>query len=150
MPDECSIVVSSDDFDLVSIKTNIPPGKNEPGQKALPEHNDMEFPSWIWVMMFVGYGLFFICMILATGSDSGALFAITVSVAYTVMYFATAGILVGLKPATHKSSFARGLAPLQTYTGSMSAEAVVSQVLVIPFCLALFGVAIVCIRAVVM
>jgi hypothetical protein len=110
----------------------------------------MEFPAWVWHAMFVGYGVFFACMILATGKDLHALFAIVVSIGYTVMYFAAASILVGLKPARRTSDFARGVAPLQTYTGPMSMNAVFGQVLVIPICLALFGLAVAIIVAVVM
>ncbi|MBU2587745.1 MAG: hypothetical protein KJ872_06480 [Alphaproteobacteria bacterium] len=59
----------------------------------------MEFPAWIWAVMLAGYGVFFACMILATGNDLHALFAIIVSIGYTVMFFGAASILVGLKPA---------------------------------------------------
>lgn len=120
---------------------------SEPSGPVQPENSDMEFPAWIWAVMFVGYGVFFACMILATGKDLHALFAIAISIGYTVMYFAAASILVGLKPARRRSDFARGVAPLQTYTGPMSMTAVFGQVLVIPICLALFGFAMVIIRA---
>ncbi|MCL4671586.1 hypothetical protein [Qipengyuania zhejiangensis] len=122
---------------------------SEPSGPAQPEHSDMEFPAWIWAVMFAGYGVFFVCMILATGNDLHALFAIIVSIGYTVIYFAAASILVGLKPSRRRSDFARGVAPLQTYTGPMSMKAVFGQVLVIPICLALFGFAVVIIRAIV-
>lgn len=118
-----------------------PESGQEPVDAVQPEHSDMEFPKWIWTTMFVCYAVFFICMILATGADSTALFALIVSVGYTAMYFATAGILVGLKPPKRRSSFARGLAPLQTHTGPMSIRAVVGQVLAIPLALAIFGLA---------
>lgn len=114
--------------------------------KAQSESADMEFPTWIWIAMFAGYGIFFACMVAATGRDLGALFAIAISAGYTLVYFATAHVLVALKPGARKSLFARGLAPLKTYTGPMSTIAVVGQVLVLPLCLALFGIAILIIR----
>lgn len=116
---------------------------------AQPEHSDMEFPTWVWTTMFACYAIFFAGLVLATRGDAEAAFVIVISAAYTMMYFGTATVLVTLKRDGHRSRFARGAAPLATLTGPMSTGAVVGQVLLIPLCLALFGLAIAAIVAIV-
>lgn len=114
-----------------------------------PEPVELELSGWIWGVMALCYGTFFGGLFVATGRDGEALFAILVSVGYAAMYFGTAGLLFGLNPPRRPSAFARGLAPLQTWTGPMGTGAVVAQVLTVPGCLAFFGLAIALIRAVV-
>ena len=109
---------------------------------AQPEHAGLELPGWIWSVMALCYGLFFGGLLVGTGRDGEALFAIVISIGYAAMYFGTARILLGLKPATVPSVFARGMAPLQTWTGPMDLQAVAAQVLTVPACLAFFGTAI--------
>ena len=120
-----------------------------PGTPAQPEHSDMEFPAWVWIAMFACYAVFFGGLVLATRGDMEAGFVIAISAAYTLMYFGTASLLVALKRDGHRSPFARGAAPLATLTGPMTIGAVVGQVLLIPLCLALFGLAIAVIVAIV-
>jgi hypothetical protein len=114
-----------------------------------PESIDLELPGWIWGAMAACYGLFFGGLLAATGRDAEALFAIVVSLAYTAMYFGTATLLFGLNPARQPAAFARRLAPLQTWTGPMETGAVAAQVLTVPACLALFGLAVAVIRVVI-
>jgi hypothetical protein len=114
---------------------------------AQPEHADLELPGWIWRTMAACYGIFFGGLLLATGHDRGALFMVAISVAYAAMYFGTAGVLFGQNPAPARSAFARGYAPLATWTGSMDTVTVAAQVLTVPACFALFGTALIVIRA---
>lgn len=118
-----------------------------PRRAAQPEHAGLELPGWIWSTMGLCYGLFFAGLLLGTGHDGEALFALTVSIGYAAMYFGTAGMLFGLKPAPQRSAFARGVGPLQTWTGPMDTKAVAAQILTVPACLAFFGIAIAAIRS---
>lgn len=110
--------------------------------RAQPEHSDLELPGWIWGTMAACYALFFGGLLAGTGHDGEALFAIVISIGYAVMYFGTASLLVGQRPARRKSAFARGIGPLQTWTGPMDRTAVAAQILTVPACLAFFGIAI--------
>lgn len=112
-----------------------------------PEKTDLEMPAAIWRMMFAAYAVFFAGLIAATANDQGTIFVIIVSILYTFMYFGVASVLFNLNRPEQKSLFARGLGPLATYTGPMDKGAVVAQMMTIPACLALFGVAIAIFRA---
>lgn len=139
------------DFTAHDYAPELTPFASEPLAPApvQPEGVDLEMPRWIWGAMALCYGIFFAGLIAATGHDGEALFAIAISLGYTAMYFGTAGLMFGLKPPRQKSAFARGLAPLKTWTGPMDTTAVAAQVLTVPACLALFGVAVGVIRALV-
>lgn len=107
---------------------------------------DFEFPRWVWGTMSVAYAAFFAGILAGTGHDLEARFMIVISLFYTAMFFGTARLLTRVRPVNRLSGFARGIAPLQTLTGPMPATAVAAQVLVVPLCLALFGLAIAIIR----
>lgn len=109
--------------------------------KIAPEPVDLEMPRWIWGAMAVCYGTFFGGLLAASGHDGEALFAIVISVGYAAMYFGTAGVMFAVDPPRRASAFARGLAPLQTWTGPMDTAAVAAQMLTVPACLGLFGIA---------
>jgi hypothetical protein len=126
-----------------AVVAELDPSHRAPAQ---PEHAGLELPGWIWAAMALCYGLFFGGLLLGTGHDGEALFALVISIAYAAMYFGTAGVLFGLKPAPQRSSFARGTGPLQTWTGPMDTPAVAAQILTVPACLAFFGIAIATIR----
>lgn len=115
-----------------------------------PETVDLEMPGWIWGAMALCYGLFFAGLFAASGHDGEAIFAIVVSLGYAAMYFGTAALLFSMNPPRQPSRFVRRLAPLQTWTGPMDTVAVAAQVLAVPACLALFGLAAAVIRAAVM
>lgn len=97
-----------------------------------------QFPARVWGAMFACYGIFFLAILIATGGSAYARFAIIVSVLYTVMYFGVARIIAKLGGPEVASPLDGGK-PLQTWTGPMSAGSVYSQVLIVPFVLALFG-----------
>ena len=110
---------------------------------------DLQMPRWIWGTMLLCFGIFFSGLIAATGRDGEALFALVISIGYTAMYFGSARIMLSVSPPRKSSAFARGLAPLQTWTGPMETTAVAAQLLTVPACLALFGIAVAVIRRVV-
>lgn len=114
-----------------------------------PEKTDLEMPASIWTMMFAGYALFFIGLIVATAHDTGTMFVIVISILYALLYFGVASVLFNQNRPEKTSLFARGLGPLATHTGPMDKGAVIGQVLTIPACLALFGIAMAAFRIVI-
>lgn len=117
-----------------------------PAGKVFPETVDLELPGWIWGTMFACYATFLAGLVAATGHSGEAIFVLAISIGYFGMFFGTAGILFGVSRPAMPSAFARGLAPLQTWTGPMDTKTVAAQVLTVPACLAFFGVAAAIIR----
>lgn len=114
-----------------------------------PAHNALQVPAAIWRVMFGCYGIFLGGLLYATGRDGEALFMIAISAAYTILYFGLSGVLIGLDGhGAHDGRIAAG-GDLDTWTGPMSPGAVAGQILTIPICLAVFGIIIAVIRAVV-
>lgn len=114
---------------------------------AQAEKTDLEMPASVWTLMLTSYAVFFGGLIAATGRDGSAIFVIVVSVLYTFMYFGVASVLFNQNRPEQLSTFARGLAPLHTFTGPMDKTAVFGQILTIPFCLAFFGIVMAIFRA---
>lgn len=114
-----------------------------------PEARRFELPGTVWGAMIACYAVFFVSITVATGGSGHALFAIVISVLYTAMFFATARIIALQGQAQEASPLSRGRA-LPTWTGPMGTGAVYGQVLVVPACIALFGVGIAVICAVVL
>lgn len=119
----------------------------QPRSPVQAEKTDLEIPKGIWVTMFACYAVFFGALLFATGRDKGAIFMIVVSIIYAVIYFGVASVLFSQNLPERRSLFTKGIGPLMTNTGPMSMAAVKGQILTIPFCLALFGVAIAVIRS---
>lgn len=113
------------------------------------ETTDLEMPASVWIIMFGAYAIFFAGLISATAHDGGTVLVIAISILYTIMYFGVASVLFSQNKGQQLSPFARGLAPLQTYTGAMDKGAVFGQILTIPACLALFGVTMAIFRAII-
>lgn len=118
---------------------------NAPDQ---PEHRRFELPASVWVGMLASYGVFFVCITLATGGSGHARFAIAISIAYTVIFFGLSRIMVGQAGPDARSPLSRGEA-LPTWCGPMEGKAVYGQILIVPFAVALFGLAIAAIAAMV-
>lgn len=133
-----------DGVDIAAWANSVPQAQ---APRTQPESVDLEMPGWIWAAMILCYGAFFGGLIAATGHDGEALFAIVISMGYAVMYFGAAAALFGVAPPRHRSAFARGIGPLQTWTGPMDTPAVAAQVLTLPACLAFFGITAAIIRA---
>jgi hypothetical protein len=120
-----------------------------PTAHRLPEPVDLEMPAWVWRAMGLCYAIFFGGLLYAVGRDGEALFVVCISIAYTLMYFGTAKIMLDVSRPKTPAAFARGVGPLQTNSGPMDAAAVAGQVLVVPACFALFGAAVAIMSAVI-
>lgn len=116
---------------------------------AHPAHNALQVPAAIWRVMFACYGIFLGGLLHATGRDGEALFMIAISTGYTILYFGLSGVLIGLDGHAARPDQTAVRGDLDTWTGPMSPGAVAGQILTIPVCLALFGVIIAVIRAMV-
>jgi hypothetical protein len=116
---------------------------------AHPAHNALQVPAAIWRAMFACYGIFLGGLLYATGRDGEALFMIAISTGYTILYFGLSGVLIGLDGHAARPGQTPLRGDLDTWTGPMSPGAVAGQILTIPVCLALFGVIIAVIRAMV-
>jgi hypothetical protein len=103
-------------------------------------------PRGIWPIMFASYAIFFIAMAVAAGGDGGALMMIIISAGYTAMYFGTAGLLDRVDSASRPL----GTMPdFDTHTGRMTYGAGFAQILAVPIVVAVVGVAMALIWAVV-
>ncbi len=116
-------------------------GGQRPDHETSGVQRGFQLPGWIWAAMVGCYAIFFAFILLATGGDGRALFAIGVSVLFAVMFFATAAVLASIKGRELPSPLSRGQ-DLQTLTGPMGLPAVVGQVLAIPVALVIFSIAI--------
>lgn len=108
-----------------------------------------QIPPGIWLAMFACYGIFFLAIAAATAWSGHARFAIAISLLYTAMYFGVARVLAAIGGPERPSPLLRRSGVLQTSSGPMDYHAVAGQILAVPFGLALFGVAIALIRAMV-
>lgn len=114
-----------------------------------PAHNALQVPAAIWRVMFGCYGIFLGGLLYATGRDGEALFMIAISTGYNILYFGLSGVLIGLDGHGARDGRIAAGSDLDTWTGPMSPGAVAGQILTIPICLAVFGIIIAVIRAVV-
>lgn len=123
--------------------TLYPAGSDIRPVPAHPESNDTQIPRPIWRIMFLCYGIFFAGLLAATGRGTEAIFLISICIGYAVMFFGLASILVGLDGKDHHLPAPNRNRVLQTWGGPMSPTAVAGQILTIPVCFALFGIALV-------
>ncbi|MBS0476902.1 MAG: hypothetical protein JSR28_17365 [Proteobacteria bacterium] len=124
-----------------------PAGGAERASPAQLDTAGTGLPSWIWSAMIAEYAVFFTGLMFAVGRDREAIFMLVISICFAVMFFGTASALFAQKPVERPSAFERGSGDLQTWTGPMSRGAVAAQILVVPGCLAFFGLAMIVIRA---
>lgn len=106
-----------------------------------PANAGFQLPRNLWVSMLTCYAVFFAAIAVATGGSGAARFAIIVSVLYTAMYFGVASIGARQAGPESKSPLEQGKM-LDTWTGPMDKKAVYGQILIVPFAVAIFGVAI--------
>ena len=115
-----------------------------------PSHEirTFELPASVWIAMFASYAVFFAALFVATGHGIAAIFALLVSIAYTVMYFGTAAILNGVGSAERQALPPAGpFDGIATHTGWMDNRAALAQILTVPILLAVFACAFAVIRA---
>ena len=116
---------------------------------AQPENRRFELPTSVWAGMIASYVVFFASITLATGGSGHAVFAIVISVLYTVMFFGVAWLIARQAGPDAASPLLRGK-PLPTWCGPMDAKAVYGQILIVPMAVALFGLGIAVIAAVIL
>ncbi len=114
-----------------------------------PSHEvrTFELPGSIWAGMAAAYAIFFGGITLATGHDGFTLFMLVIAGLYIVMFFGTTVALNAIDAHNRPS------APTEiyeTWSGPLNYRSAAAQVLTVPLCFALFGIAIVIIRAVIL
>lgn len=121
--------------------------------EASAKHESRTFgmPASVWGIMLTSYAIFFGALAIATGRDLGAIFVVTISGLFALMYFGTTFALNSIGAAGRKeqeSEWVKG--KFQTLSGSMSYGEIFGQMLILPILFALFAVAVIIIRAVIM
>lgn len=104
-------------------------------------NDGFQFPVGVWLAMLACYAVFLIALTLATGGSGHARFALIVSLGYVVIYFGLGRVMARQAGPEAPSPLNRG-ADLQTWCGPMDKITVYGQVLVVPACIALFGIGI--------
>lgn len=120
---------------------------------ASTQHESRAFglPRSVWVIMLTSYAVFFCALAVAIGHDRGAIFVVVVSMLFALMYFGTTFALnsVGAEDRKdQKSEWVKG--KFQTLGGPMSYGEIFGQMLILPILFAIFGIAVIIIRSVVM
>lgn len=118
------------------------PVRDLPEPKAAPiVQPGFQLPASIWKLMGACYFVFFSAMIGLAAGSAFALFMVVIAALYTLMFFATGSVLAALPGRLGRSPLDEGK-PLPTWTGPMGRGAVMGQVLIVPFGIALFGTAV--------
>jgi hypothetical protein len=114
---------------------------------ALPagEARHFEIPARIWWAMIACYAVFLTAMFAATGGGYASL-VLAVAAGFVAMFFGTARAMLGHGPAQPRSPLDGASGVLPTLYGPLRAREVATQMLVVPACVAFFGVAILVIR----
>lgn len=116
----------------------------------LHESRNFELPASVWITMFGSYAVFFTALFIATGHGTAAIFALVISIAYTVMYFGTVAVLNNVSAAERKTlPPAKSIDGMETQTGRMDNTAAYAQILTVPILLAVFACCFAVIRAVI-
>ena len=118
----------------------------------VPSHESrtFELPASVWITMFGSYAVFFAALFMATGHGTAAIFALVISIAYTVMYFGTAAVLNNVSAAERKTLTTKAsIGGMETQTGWMDNTAAYAQILTVPILLAVFACCFAVIRAVI-
>lgn len=106
-----------------------------------PEQRGFELPPRIWTAMITCYGLFMTILIVTLGSNGEAMFSIVIAAVYIAVFFGTAHVMMRQNPANEESPLDRA-GVLNTLYGPMDRRAVYGQILIVPFAVALFGIAV--------
>lgn len=120
-----------------------PQGRPAPDDAPLADivQPGFQLPGAVWVLMIGCYAIFFASMFMLASGSAFALMMVVIATLYAVMFFGTASVLAALPGREAPSPLDQGK-PLQTWCGPMSTGSVYSQVLIVPFGIALFAVSI--------
>jgi hypothetical protein len=122
----------------------------EPPLRPIPGSRSFELPKGVFVAMGAAYAAFIAEMAFAFGTGHGMPLVLAVCAVYLVMYLGTPALFGRVDTGVRQPKIdwsrlkARGL---DTAGGSMSIGAVLGQVLILPACLAFFGLAVLVITA---
>ena len=117
----------------------------EPPRRSVPGPRSFDLPRGVFAAMGAAYVLFIAEMAFAFGSGAGMPLLLGICIVYLLMYLGTPALFARVetgvrRPRADWSQLRRqGLA---TATGRMSIGAVLGQVLVVPACVASFGLAV--------
>jgi hypothetical protein len=109
------------------------------------EQRHFEVPSRLWVAMIALYGVFFAAMFAAVGGGYATL-VLVVSLFFVAMFFGTTKVMLGQGPIQARSPLDGPTRRLPTLAGALREGEVAAQMLIVPACVAFFGVAILVIR----
>jgi hypothetical protein len=109
------------------------------------EKRGFEIPPRLWIAMVACYGVFLGTLLVATGGGESTL-NIAVAAFYMVMFFGIVKLLVQHGPEQGRSPLDGPARKLQTLYGPLKEREVAAQMLVVPLCVAFFGIAILIIR----
>lgn len=117
--------------------------------RRVPGPRSFELPGPIFVAMALAYVVFLAAMAAAFGSGDGMPLLLAICVVYLLMYLGTPALFakVDAAPRRRLDWDALRRRGLDTIGGRMSAGAVVGQVLIVPGCVAFFGLAVLVIRS---
>lgn len=109
------------------------------------EQRGFEIPGRLWLTMVACYGVFLSALLIATGGGESTL-NIAISAFYMVMFFGLVKVLVRHGPKQGHSPLDGPNRVLQTLYGPLGEREIAAQMLVVPLCVAFFGIAILVIR----
>lgn len=112
------------------------------------ERRTFELPASVWQIMTACYAVFLIALLASTGGGRAG-FAIAISAIYIAMFFGTARTITRQGPKQEPAPVRNPGTHLQTAFGPMSRGAVFGQILIVPLAVAIFGIAMAVIIAVV-
>jgi len=117
----------------------------EPQRRPVPGARSFELPKGIFVAMAAAYLLFIGAMTAAFGSGEGMPLLLTICGVYLAMYLGVPALFgavdTGIRqPSLDWQQFRRR--GLDTLDGPLTAGAVAAQVLIVPACVAFFGLAV--------
>ncbi|MEW4468914.1 hypothetical protein AB1K62_13900 [Parasphingorhabdus sp. JC815] len=120
------------------------------GITAKHESRTFGLPRSVWSIMMTCYAIFFGALAVAMGHDGGAIFVLVVSGLFALMYFGTGFVLNSIGAASRKNQKSEWVeGKFQTQSGPMSFGAIFGQMLILPILFAIFGIAMIIIRHVV-
>jgi hypothetical protein len=140
VPHSCAPIIPSIQREANDNHTNI---------GRVGERQTFELPRVIWQGMIACYAVFLTALLASIGGGRAG-FAIAVSAVYVAMFFGTARVISRQSPPQKTSPLERSGAVLETAFGPLSRSAVFGQILIVPVAVALFGLAIAVVIAVVM
>jgi len=117
----------------------------EPPRRPVPGARSFELPRGVFVAMGCAYAAFLVEMAVAFGTGTGMPLLLAVCAVYLAVYLGTPAVFGAVRTgaAAPKPSFARLRSRgLDTLVGRMGVGAVIGQVLIVPACVAGFGLAV--------